>query len=169
MGLRGPSPADIRWRGGRKRRAVFAALLVSAVLPACCLSPAGQSLPDGGTNGGADGGNGPAACAAAGGRCVIGPPTNCSGTILIAYDCDPPPVNPAGSICCLPLSDAGPLECSIDGSQYADGELNPLSPCQSCQLAISLTDWTNLSSGSACADGGLCSSGTCVEGCLIDG
>lgn len=49
--------------------------------------------------------NGPAECAAAGGRCIIGPPTNCQGGVIGPQDCNPER-NPAGSVCCLP-PDAG--------------------------------------------------------------
>jgi hypothetical protein len=44
--------------------------------------------------------DGPAQCAAAGGRCVIGPPSNCVGMIG-PQDCNPDR-NPGGAICCVP-------------------------------------------------------------------
>jgi hypothetical protein len=47
-----------------------------------------------------DGSFGPDACVDAGGSCVVGPPSNCHGTILDAYDCNPDR-NPGGAVCCV--------------------------------------------------------------------
>ena len=49
--------------------------------------------------------NGPAECAAAGGHCILGPPTNCDGGVVGPQDCNPER-NPGGGVCCLP-QDAG--------------------------------------------------------------
>src|SRR6202171_6584118 len=56
------------------------------------------------------GSDGPAQCVAAGGRCVIGPPTNCVGMIG-SEDCNPDR-NPGGAICCLPCPTG---ETPVDG------------------------------------------------------
>jgi FG-GAP-like repeat len=118
----------------------------------------------------ADAGGGPAACAFVGGHCVVGPPANCNGTILAAYDCNPPPRNPAGAVCCLPPNDAGMApKCTIGGTNYADGDLNPMTQCQICQPALNPNGWTDLPLGSPCVGAGFCSNGVCDQGCLIDG
>jgi len=142
--------------------------LVSAGLSACCLTPVGP------TDAGVDAGLGPAACLGAGGQCVIGPPSNCPGTILTAYDCNPPPRNPAGSVCCRASSDAGsdggPL-CTIRGYEYAAGVLSPENYCQSCQPSVDPNGWTTLADGTSCASHGppaICYSGVCQRACLID-
>jgi FG-GAP-like repeat len=46
------------------------------------------------------------ACEDAGGSCVIGPPTNCSGQILSQFDCNPDR-NPGGALCCVAVMDGG--------------------------------------------------------------
>jgi len=65
--------------------------------------------------------------------------------------------------------DAGPPTCWIGGTVQADSELNPENDCQSCQPALSHSDWSNLSDATPCSDGGICSGGSCVQGCFIDG
>ena len=44
--------------------------------------------------------NGPAECAAAGGRCICGP-SGCDGGVIGPQDCNPDR-NPCGGVCCLP-------------------------------------------------------------------
>jgi hypothetical protein len=61
-------------------------LLVSSVTVAGCQSEAEPPL------------SGPAACAAAGGRCIVGPATGCAQ--VGPQDCNPDR-NPGGAICCL--------------------------------------------------------------------
>jgi hypothetical protein len=69
-----------------------------------------------------------------------------------------------------PSSDAGELtSCTIGGIKYASGAANPLNPCQSCQLAASTSDWTNLAAGTTCTGGGVCIEGACLQGCVSDG
>jgi len=46
--------------------------------------------------------NGPAACVAAGGRCICGP-FGCDGGVIGPQDCNPDR-NPCGGVCCLPAS-----------------------------------------------------------------
>lgn len=53
---------------------------------------------------------GPAECAAAGGKCVIGPPMNCHGMVG-SQDCNPDR-NPGGALCCLPCPDG---QTPVDG------------------------------------------------------
>jgi hypothetical protein len=67
-------------------------------------------------------------------------------------------------------ADAGPpTRCAIGGVTYPDGATNPRNACQSCQLATSSSDWTDLADGLACGQAGECSQGACIEGCLSDG
>jgi hypothetical protein len=80
-------------------------------LAACCLSVTGP--PDAGQN--------PPECASVGGTCVIGPPSNCVGTVLTAYDCNPER-NPAALICCLfAIGDAG-----VDGGNNVGQDSGPV-------------------------------------------
>jgi len=72
-------------------------------------------LPDGG---GTDAGEGPTACGAAGATCVIGPPSNCVGAVLVAYNCNSDR-NPDGAICCLVQNDGGPGDGGEDGGEDA--------------------------------------------------
>jgi hypothetical protein len=70
-----------------------------------------------------------------------------------------------------PQPDSGPpAYCTIAGIQYADGALNPLNECRSCQPSANPSDWTDLPLLDApCSDGGSCQHGACLGGCLIDG
>lgn len=55
-----------------------------------------------------------------------------------------------------------PRMCTIDGTCYMDGALNPTNECQSCRRITSPTTWTDRD-GSPCASGtGTCSGSTCV-------
>jgi FG-GAP-like repeat len=67
-----------------------------------------------------------------------------------------------------PPDGGSPTTCRIDGMTFADGALNPANPCQGCQVAINLSAWIDLVTGSSCPSG-VCSSGVCLQGCLIDG
>jgi len=63
---------------------------------------------------------------------------------------------------------AQPTQCSIAGQTYSAGTLNAANACQSCQPAVSTSNWTNLANGSTCNDnnacttGDICTSGLCV-------
>jgi sulfatase modifying factor 1 len=93
---------------------------------------AGGEVGSGGDTAGSDTGlPGPAACVAAGGRCVIGPPTNCP-TIIGPQDCNPPPVNPGGAICCLPNGDASQDATAVTDAA-TNGDANGGATMQSCQ------------------------------------
>jgi hypothetical protein len=74
--------------------------------------------------GGACGGDiensaGPAACAAAGGTCLVGSPSNCKSGSIGTQSCDPSG-DPGGGVCCLPGEgagqEAGKDEAGDDGS-----------------------------------------------------
>ena len=59
--------------------------------------------------------------------------------------------------------------CIIDDACYSDGETNPTNSCEICDVAQSLTDWTN-NDGAACDDGLFCTEDTeCVEGVCGEG
>ncbi len=64
------------------------------------------ALSAGACGGDIDNPSGPAACAAAGGTCLIGPPSNCKSGNIGAQNCDPSG-DPAGGVCCLPGEGAG--------------------------------------------------------------
>jgi hypothetical protein len=112
------------------------ALLAATELSACCR---GSERLDGGI----DGGLGAAECIAAGGHCIVGPPANCQGTLLTAYDCNPPPRNPAGAVCCLPPPDAGPPPfCSIASVQVSNRASNPANPSLCCNTSRNSSGWS---------------------------
>jgi hypothetical protein len=89
---------------------------------------------------------------------VVGPPANCTGTVLEAYDCNPSPRNPAGSICCKGALDS----CLIGGVVYPTGALNPLNACLSCQPILDTLGWSVVS-GVGC-DAGAPDAGGCTIG-----
>jgi len=59
--------------------------------------------------------------------------------------------------------------CSIGGTSYASGALNPSNTCSSCQPATSTTAFTPLSDGTSCGAGQVCSTAACRAGCFIAG
>jgi hypothetical protein len=59
--------------------------------------------------------------------------------------------------------------CNIQGSTQPVGAVNPGNACLGCQPGVSLTAWTPLPTGVSCGSGGVCSAGTCLDGCTIDG
>jgi FG-GAP-like repeat len=138
-------------------------------LVGCCFALVAEL--DGGHGVGSDSGSGPVACEAVGGRCVIGPPSNCDGTVLAAYDCNPPPRNAAGAICSLSTDAGVPASCTISGIHHTDGAPDPTNPCQSCQAFVSSSDWSNLPDGTPCASSGSCQGGVCQPSspCTIGG
>jgi len=79
--------------------------------------------------------------------------------LLVAVSCDSGPEKPPPT-----------TGCTIAGMEYADNAVNPNSPCQSCQLSVSATAWTNLQDGLSCNQGNsVCTSGVCKPGCFIGG
>ncbi len=60
-------------------------------------------------------------------------------------------------------------QCDIGGQIYGSSATNPMNPCQSCQPGSSTSMWNNLSDGSTCGSGEVCSMGTCGAGCFIGG
>ncbi len=64
--------------------------------------------------------------------------------------------------------DSGP-SCLIENNRYTGGETNPASSCQTCEPSTSPTTWTDEMDGLSCGDGGTCSTGACVIGCVIGG
>ncbi len=85
------------------------------------------------------------------------------GALLISVACSTAPVTP----------DAGPpppppTQCTIAGATYPADAINPDNPCQSCQLAATVTAWSSLAEGLSCGTGGaVCVSGACLAGCYI--
>lgn len=59
--------------------------------------------------------------------------------------------------------------CWIGSKYYAADASNPKDVCKTCQSARSATDWSVLSDGASCGSGRVCSGGTCIAGCVIDG
>lgn len=106
------------------RAGVTTATLLVA-FAACTTSGGGSPTSDAGEGGSADvpvqtipsdaAASGAAACEAAGGRCIPGPPSNCTSGDFGPLNCDP---GPAGSVCCLPAftdaagGDAAPVSCA---------------------------------------------------------
>src|SRR4029077_18835065 len=135
-------------------KAYCLAFIMPVALSACCLKPVLESRRASGVS--------PGDCEAAGGHARVGPAANCRGSVLEAYDCATTPPNPGGAICCLPARDAGPgsMACLIGGSSTPHGELNPLNPCQRCDLLRDRNHWTDLTLGAACPGPGLCVAGT---------
>lgn len=86
-----------------------------------------------------------------------------TGCVHVPQDCDD------GIACTTDYCDAGagchhdlqPGVCLINGVCYMDGEGNPASECQECNVAISVTSWSMVADGTICSDGE-CHSGTCV-------
>ncbi len=78
---------------------------VVAVLALGCSGSGMLTEQDAGSSGVQGDPNGPAACVAAGGRCICGP-FGCDGGVIGPQDCNPDR-NPCGGVCCLP-ADAGP-------------------------------------------------------------
>ncbi|MGC4121613.1 MAG: Ig-like domain repeat protein [Myxococcales bacterium] len=71
-------------------------------------------------------------------------------------------------------------QCTIGGKVYDADTANPANPCQACEPAVSVTDWSNRVSGFPCTTDGLSCTrdvcdggGTCLHslftGCLVDG
>ncbi len=60
-------------------------------------------------------------------------------------------------------------ECDINGTEYASGTVNPANSCQSCQPSTSSTAWSNVADGTSCRTGHVCSAGSCVSDCYING
>ncbi len=58
-------------------------------------------------------------------------------------------------------------QCEILGKVYPSGSANPANPCQSCQPGTSVTAWENVTDGTICGTGMVCSNGACLEGCYI--
>jgi len=60
--------------------------------------------------------------------------------------------------------------CTIGNQVYAPGSTNPSNQCESCQLAVSATNWTPKSNGTSCNDGNLCTiNDTCQAGACTAG
>ena len=65
--------------------------------------------------------------------------------------------------------DVSQVGCLIDSTPYASGDANPADACQTCQPALSVSTWTNVSNGTACGSEQVCSVGICRLGCWLDG
>jgi hypothetical protein len=59
--------------------------------------------------------------------------------------------------------------CTIDGTRYAAGEVNPGNACAVCEPAMSTTGWANAPDGNSCGTGQICHAGGCLSGCEIGG
>jgi hypothetical protein len=62
-------------------------------------------------------------------------------------------------------------DCYIAGNSYPQGTLDPANPCKSCQRTVSISAWTDVSTGTACGadDSEVCNNGSCVDDCYIAG
>jgi hypothetical protein len=58
--------------------------------------------------------------------------------------------------------------CWINSTFYAEGSLAS-NGCEICTPSSSTTAWTNATDGTGCLTAEVCSDGTCVSGCYIDG
>jgi hypothetical protein len=65
--------------------------------------------------------------------------------------------------------DVPPTSCTIGGSSYTDGAINPSNICQVCKLATSSSSWSSADEGTFCAAGKYCNHGACNAGCFISG
>lgn len=73
-------------------------------------------------------------------------------------DGDPAPTDgdaPEGEAVCDTMA------CAIAGICYADGTLNPATPCQKCEITANPSVWTNLVFGAACPGGTCDGAGHC--------
>jgi hypothetical protein len=61
--------------------------------------------------------------------------------------------------------------CTISGTSYVQGTVNPANACQSCQPPLSTTAWSPLSNGMSCGTSKICTDGMCesTAGCDIGG
>ena len=66
-------------------------------------------------------------------------------------------------------TDTGQVGCLIELTSYPSGAANPANACQTCQPALSGSTWTNVTNGTACGSGQVCSVGICRLGCWLDG
>jgi hypothetical protein len=58
-------------------------------------------------------------------------------------------------------------QCVISGTAYPNGELDPTDACHLCNSSNSTTAWTFEPTGSTCAAGKVCVTGSCVADCFI--
>jgi len=59
--------------------------------------------------------------------------------------------------------------CQIDGEQVTAGAVNAANACEQCTPETSATAWTQLTDGTPCSAGQVCSAGVCTPKCFIDG
>ena len=59
--------------------------------------------------------------------------------------------------------------CEVAGVYSITDGANPNDPCQTCQPTKSTSAWSNLSDGTSCGSGQLCSNGECGTQCSIGG
>jgi hypothetical protein len=72
----------------------------------------------------------------------------------------------SGEVCNAATCGSG---CSIGGTVYAAGAVNPSDACQTCVTATITTAWTNLANGTSCGTSEVCSAGSCASDCSIGG
>jgi len=72
----------------------------------------------------------------------------------------------AGELC---FSGSCAALCDIDGGVYDAGALQVGAPCEACQPAFSTLAWTALPNGASCGSQLICTDGTCLAGCDVDG
>ncbi len=59
--------------------------------------------------------------------------------------------------------------CTIGGSVYVDGTVNPNNKCQVCTASTSTTAWSNVADNTSCGNGQVCGGGECGTQCIIGG
>ena len=84
--------------------------------------------------------------------CQPGTSTTAWTNLTAGTSCD------AGKVCAANACQAG---CWISGAYYVTSALNPSNACQSCQPGTSTTAWKNVTDGTGCGTGKVCSGGTC--------
>lgn len=117
----------------------------------------------------------------AGAQCVVDGGAYASGAVNPASDCQScqPAISSStwtalsdGTSC----GDAGICHagacasgCELASAFVADGTLNPLNACQSCEPSTSTTTWTGLGDGTSCGNGQICVAAMCGSECDIGG
>jgi hypothetical protein len=59
--------------------------------------------------------------------------------------------------------------CWVDGKFHLSESENPNNGCQTCQPEVLTTGWSPAVNGKGCGTGKVCSAGTCLDGCWLDG